>query len=721
LGNANTTKQRQETGRLGNLGTEALAYARARWSVFPIYEPNGAGGCSCSNPGCENIGKHPRTVHGLKDATTSERTIITWWTRWPLANIGSPTGTRIVLDPDGPEGEASLSALEARHGQLPATLTARTGDGRHLYFSSNGTQIRNSNSKLGPHLDVRGHGGYAILPPSVHKTGKVYEWIVRAKCAPLPGWLPDLLAEPAGPDPTQPGNDQKIPKGHRHAHLLTLAGVLRARRCDEGTITAALLAENAARCDPPKPEREIRELAHDVCERYPPGKRNPSSNVNAGGNGASAEGPGAAEDSPEHTEPTQWPEDPDPAAYYGLAGEVVNTLAPQTESARVALLVQTLQCFGSLIGRTAFFRAEAKQHFMNLFAVLVGVTSTGRKGSSWAQVFRLFRMVAGGSWAKECVTSGLSSGEGLIWEVHDPVLKLEAIREKGRVVGYQDVVAESDVEDKRRLVLEAEFASPLRMMERDGNILSVVLRQAFDGDDLRTLVKHSKARATGAHIAMVGHITRDELRRELTVTDMANGFANRILWVCVSRSQELPEGGTLPDLSGLAREFDERVKFARDVSEMRRVPAIRRAWANAYHELTTARPGLLGAITSRGAPLVMRLACLYALLDNKAQVEKPHLAAASALWDYCSASAKFIFGDALGDPVADAILSALRNSIDGLDRTSISALFERNKSAAEIARALGTLQEHGLARATTAPADGEGRPREVWRAVGPNK
>jgi putative DNA primase/helicase len=293
LENANDTKHRQEAGGLGKLGKEALAYARARWSVFPVYEPNGETSCSCGNPDCENIGKHPRTSHGLNDATTSERTITTWWTRWPQANIGTSTGITVVVDVDGHEGELSLAALEAQHGNLPETLTARTGAGRHLYFGANGALIKNSTAKLGPKLDVRGSGGYVILPPSLHRNGKSYEWVVRKECAALPGWLLTLLEEPTEPNPAQTGNPQKIPKGHRHAHLLTLAGVLRARGYDEATITAALLAENAARCDPPKPENEVRNLAHDVCERYPAGAKTQST---AGANGCSAGDPAAGGD-----------------------------------------------------------------------------------------------------------------------------------------------------------------------------------------------------------------------------------------------------------------------------------------------------------------------------------------------------------------------------------------------------------------------------------------
>jgi hypothetical protein len=118
----------------------------------------------------------------------------------------------------------------------------------------------------------------------------------------------------------------------------------------------------------------------------------------------------------------------------------------------------------------------------------------------------------------------------------------------------------------------------------------------------------------------------------------------------------------------------------------------------------------------------MRLACIYALLDKSPVIREEHLKAAVALWKYCLNSAQFIFGAALGDPVADTILAGLRGAPAGLDRTAISSsLFKRHKSGAEISRALTVLREHGLARLAPPSQDATGRPREVWFAVGVNK
>jgi hypothetical protein len=417
----------------------------------------------------------------------------------------------------------------------------------------------------------------------------------------------------------------------------------------------------------------------------------------------------------------QWPDPPAEEAYYGLAGDVARTVGPHTEASRVALLIQTLVCFGNVIGRTAYFMAEASKHLPNLYVVLVGVTSMGRKGSSWAQVLRLFRVVDP-DWAGHSIQAGLSSGEGLIWAVRDPITKHEAIREKGnRATGdYQDVEVDSGVSDKRLLVFESEFASPLQVMAREGNTLSVVMRQAWDTGDLYTMAKNSPATATNAHVSIVGHITRGELRRELSTTEMGNGFANRFAWVCTTRSKELPEGGKLTDtdLTPLVERLKDAVQFAQTVGELKRDPAIKELWAKTYHDLTEGRRGLLGAVTSRAEAQTMRLACVYALLDKSDVVRKEHLLAAVALWKYCLASAQFIFGGALGDPMADTILQGLRDAPAGLDRTAISSLFNRHKSVEEISRALTVLREHGLAKVGPPSQDATGRPRETWFAVG---
>lgn len=415
-----------------------------------------------------------------------------------------------------------------------------------------------------------------------------------------------------------------------------------------------------------------------------------------------------------------WPDPLASEAFYGLTGEIVRTIEPHSEADPVALLMQTLIAFGNLIGRSAHFRAEADKHYGNLFSTLVGVTSKGRKGSSWGQVRRLVALVAPG-WCERNVLNGLSSGEGLIWSVRDPITKKEAIRAGGRktgkITGYQDFISDAGIDDKRLLVMESEFASVLQVCTRDKNTLSAVMRQAWDTGDLGTMAKNSPARATGAHISFVGHITRDELRRLISATDMANGLANRFLWLCVRRSKALPEGGNLRDndLTPLAARLQRAVQLASDIGEVRRDDKARAIWREAYGDLSAGKTGLLGAATSRAESQVMRLALLYALLDESTVIGAEHLTAALAVWQYAEQSAKYIFGSALGDPVADKILRSLRElHPGGMSRTAIRDLLHKHRKADEIGEALELLAECGLARCEK--ADTGGRQAEVWFA-----
>src|SRR5438093_6195213 len=414
-----------------------------------------------------------------------------------------------------------------------------------------------------------------------------------------------------------------------------------------------------------------------------------------------------------------WPVPPRDDAYRGLAGEFVRLVEPHSEADPVALLSQFLMAFGNAVGRGPYFTAEADRHYTNLFMCLVGETSKGRKGSAWGQVLLpLARLDP--TWVRDRIQKGLSSGEGLIWAVRDPISVPERV--KGGTQ-YESVVTDPGVSDKRLQVFEAEFASVLKVLDREGNTLSALLRGAWDSGDLRTLTKNSPARATGAHVSLVAHVTRDELRRHLDRTEMGNGFANRFLWFCVRRSKLLPEGGNLQtdDLDDLVFRIAGALETARSLAncELRRDQQARQLWFEEYERLSQGRPGLLGSVTSRAEAQVMRLACIYALLDSAQTIRREHLESGLALWRYADASARYIFGDSLGDPVADLLLASLRSRGTGLTRTEISSLiFGRHTPAPEIQRALADLEARGLLRRST--EETAGRPAERWVALSAN-
>ncbi len=367
-----------------------------------------------------------------------------------------------------------------------------------------------------------------------------------------------------------------------------------------------------------------------------------------------------------------------------------------------------------MIGRTAFFQVEGTRHYLNLFAVLVGTTSKGRKGTSWGRVRQVFAAVDE-QWEKECVLNGLSSGEGLIWQVRDAIVKTEPVREHGRITGHQTVEVDAGVQDKRLLVQEAEFCSVLKQTERQGSTLSPIIRQAWETGNLRTMTKNSPAKATDAHISIIGHVTGDELRRYLSSTEAASGFGNRFLWVTVRRSKLLPDGGGAVNLGPLTQRFIEAVSFAKCIGQMPRDDVANELWHEVYGKLSGDRPGLAGSLLARAEAQTMRLACIYALLECSYQVEERHLRAALALWDYCERSTKFIFGNSTGDTVADEIVEALRHHKDGMTRTDIQAIFQRNKSSERLAQALALLLSCGLAERRELKTGG--RPVERWYLV----
>jgi hypothetical protein len=315
------------------------------------------------------------------------------------------------------------------------------------------------------------------------------------------------------------------------------------------------------------------------------------------------------------------------------------------------------------------------------------------------------------------VLSGLSSGEGVIWQVRDPIAKRERIKERGEPVHYETIEADPGVSDKRLLIVEPEFASVLRMAERQGSSLSAVLRLAWDCGDLATLTKNSPAKATGAHVSLIGHVTAEELRRYLSTTEMANGFGNRNLWACCRRSKLLPDGGQVDGaaLCDLTRRLTEALAFGRGLGEVGRDDDARALWREVYAQLSADRPGLTGAMLGRAEAHVLRLSLLYAVLDKAPAIGAAHLMAALAVWDFCEASVRYVFGDALGDPVADDLLRLLRGAPDGLTRWEISNALGRNVASDRIGRALALLAENGLARMQR-QSEGPGRPAERWHA-----
>src|SRR5262245_20745241 len=156
----------------------ALCLAQKGLAVFP----------------CRPRDKRPATINGLNDATTDPEAITAWWRQDPNFNVAIATGAVsgiFVIDVDGTDAEAALRRLEVEHATLPPSVEVITARGRHVYFQMPDIDLRNSASKIAPHVDTGGNGGYVLAPPSIHPTGRRYAWSVDSACtiAPAPAWL----------------------------------------------------------------------------------------------------------------------------------------------------------------------------------------------------------------------------------------------------------------------------------------------------------------------------------------------------------------------------------------------------------------------------------------------------------------------------------------------------------------------------------------------------
>lgn len=421
--------------------------------------------------------------------------------------------------------------------------------------------------------------------------------------------------------------------------------------------------------------------------------------------------------------PTRWPEPLAEAALHGLPGRFVRTVAPHSEADPAALLGQFLIAAGNVIGPGPAVRVEGDRHRVNEYGLMVGETAKARKGVSWGRTAQ----VAGPAdpeWLRERVMSGLASGEGVIWNVRDPIVKRRKAKNKAERAeadedGMIEVVEDAGVKDKRLLVHEAEFAHVLKVMGRDGNTLSPSLRALWDTGNRSGLTKNDPVRTTGAHVSVIGHITADELRASLTSTERANGFANRFLIFCVKRSKFLPFGGNLDPgaLARLSKQVGEAVESARTTGELSWGLASQ-LWEDVYPDLSAGAPGMLGAITARAEAHVLRLAVIYALLDQRRAIEPEHLRAALAVWRYCEDSAAYVFGGTLGYPLADRLIVLIwETGTSGITRGELRDKVSHKYTTDEFDTALAFLLRRGLTTVERELSSARGgRPPQRWFA-----
>lgn len=261
----------------------------------------------------------------------------------------------------------------------------------------------------------------------------------------------------------------------------------------------------------------------------------------------------------------------------------------------------------------------------------------------------------------------------------------------------------------------------LAVMERQGSTLPRIIREAWDGEILRTLTR-SPLCATGSHITVIGHVTPGELRLRLKEAQVLGGTMNRFLPVASRRTQLLPDGGNIPaeELEEYATPIAEAVAEAAQIGEVEHSATAIALWRDRYPYLRRSRPdGAVASILARAAPQVRRIALAYAVADRATVIDEQHLAAALAIWRYVEATAEWMFGGAAVDhgEVDKLVNFIAAGGATGRTRTQITAdHYGKNKPAAAIAAVLGELIRDGRIRQETVPRNGPGRPKTRYFA-----
>ncbi|MCK5679571.1 DUF3987 domain-containing protein, partial [bacterium] len=278
-----------------------------------------------------------------------------------------------------------------------------------------------------------------------------------------------------------------------------------------------------------------------------------------------------------------------------------------------------------------------------------------------------------------------SSGEGIIYAIRDAVKKYN-------VKDQREEIIDPGVDDKRLFVLDEEFGGVLANTKREGNTLSMIIRQMWDGGTLDPLTKNNKIRATEGVVGWVSHITVTELDSRLAESESFNGFANRILWGLARRQKLVPIPEPMPrhELEDLQIRLLDILKEIEGEGSVELGHEARGAWCDHYYsDLTKDRPGLAGCTTNRGEAQVLRLAMIYCLLDGERTISLEHLKSGVAVWEYCRQSANYIFAGRTEDATSQRIIDALQQG--SMSSTELYKAFGNHLNKAKLGPALKEL------------------------------
>ncbi len=578
----------------------------------------------------------------------------------------------VFLDLDGPPLQPVLAA-----GVEPHAVVESSPGKWHCYWLVSGCTLDQFMAaqlalaaKFGGDPSVNDLSRVMRLPGFIHRKGEPFRSrIVSMEQHMQPYQFDDLvqrlgldLSAPPPPqvDPETGEISGKVQTGGRHTHLVKRAGQMNWGSFPAAAVRAGLHEINAADCEPPLPQAEVDAIAVDIVRRYAAQHGRDLEQQRQAAAIAAGMRSGAVDDDHHRNAPK-----PDPACLYGLVGDIARAGAETTEANPFAVALNALAYIGCGVGRGPFLPVGNTYHHARIFGLHVGRSAIGRKGEAVSLLHRIDMSLRQSDevLCPQVHRGGLSSREGLICLIHD-----------GFMEGKNEVPA---IQDKRLWVLESEFANILHQTKRDGNTLSAALRDCWDGATMKPATKTNRISASNPHISLSAAVTPSELLSLIEARELSNGFANRFITIYSERYRLLPFASAThqSDVDALAARVADVLRFAgadrwvdRDHLRMSFDPAARKLYERLYRgELNRHDFGpLVTGLLQRRAPVLLRLAMIFALTDQTEIIGQAHIEAALAWIRFWVDSVRFVFNSGAQELAQQEITTAAGKIVEFL-------------------------------------------------------
>ena len=620
-------------------------------------------------------GKSP-IIKGWPSTASNDSKQIERWFKDKQTNAGIPTGKINgfwVLDIDKKNnGYESLAKLENELGPIinQCTYPVDTGGGGlHAYFALRDDEVISSTTNLLPGIDIRGEGAQVVSPFSTHESGNIYipridhedKTLYVDQLSYAPQSLVDYIlnCKKRKMSPMSVGrhvaNEEKIKHGERNDQLFRIACRLnKVPIASFEGFEAMIQVENKRLCDPPLESTEVSQIAKSAFYRYSKETLN---------------------------EPIF-----DDSNYYGIIGDLVNLIKNETEASSEAIYAQCLIFLGNLCDRKFYFQINGSSIYTNEYALVIGKTSKARKGTSLRACSYFFKKSWGDKFNSRIIR-GISTGEGIVWALRDPV----TIQQQDKQGKLKLKVIDPGVTDKNAILIEEEFSKPLKNAKRETNNLSEVLRIAYDCENLQSLSKIQPAKVADPNISIIGHTTKEEFIQTLNSIEKDNGMLNRMLFIHSYRKNIISRPIGFDKIEGvesivfdliLLKDFIEKsdsteIIFSEDAQTW---------WDEFYNKHANQEDSINENLKGRTEVHLLKLAMILAIADKEIIIDKIHLEKAKTLVDYSNTSIDYIFSNGIQTKnISSLVVGFIQSKGGSCTRSSIShELFKRKKKSFEI-------------------------------------